>query len=76
MIDYIIEIATADFETTQSAVHGGADRIELCAALVDGGTTPSFAMIKKCRESFSIPIFPIIRPRGGDFYIVMKNLKS
>jgi copper homeostasis protein len=67
MMDYIIEIATVDFETTQSAVHGGADRIELCAALGDGGTTPSFAMIKKCRESFSIPIFPIIRPRGGDF---------
>ena len=65
---YIIEIATADFSTTKSAVEGGADRIELCAALVEGGTTPSAGTIKKCRESFDVELFPIIRPRGGDFY--------
>lgn len=64
---YIIEIATTDFTTTQSAVAGGADRIELCAALSDGGTTPSFGTIKKCRENFEVALFPIIRPRGGDF---------
>ncbi len=64
---YIIEIATADFEATRSAVQGGADRIELCAALTEGGITPSNATIKKCRESFSVSLFPIIRPRGGDF---------
>lgn len=64
---YLLEIATADFITTQSAVAGGADRIELCAALGDGGTTPSFGTIRQCRDSFSIPLFPIIRPRGGDF---------
>ena len=64
---YIIEIATTDFTTTKSAVEGGADRIELCAALSDGGTTPSYGTIKKCREHFAVPIFPIIRPRGGDF---------
>lgn len=65
--NYIIEIATADFITTRSAVEGGADRIELCAALTDGGTTPSFGMIKKCREEFELELFPIVRPRGGDF---------
>ncbi|MGV3529020.1 MAG: copper homeostasis protein CutC [Flavisolibacter sp.] len=64
---YLLEIATADFITTQSAVAGGADRIELCAALGDGGTTPSLGTIRQCRESFSLPLFPIIRPRGGDF---------
>lgn len=64
---YIIEIATTDFTTTKSAVEGGADRIELCAALSEGGTTPSFGTIKKCREKFDVPLFPIIRPRGGDF---------
>ncbi len=64
---YIIEIATSDFLTTKSAVEGGADRIELCANLAEGGTTPSYAHTKKCREAFSIPLFPIIRPRGGDF---------
>lgn len=64
---YIIEIATSDFLTTQYAVAGGADRIELCANLVEGGTTASYGLIKKCREAFPIPIYPIIRPRGGDF---------
>lgn len=66
-MSYIIEIATSDFSTTQSAVEGGADRIELCANLVEGGTTPSYGLLLKCREKFSLPIFPIIRPRGGDF---------
>ncbi len=64
---YIIEIATSDFLTTKSAVEGGADRIELCANLAEGGTTPSYAHIKKCREAFDILIYPIIRSRGGDF---------
>jgi copper homeostasis protein len=66
-LNYIIEIATADFSTTKSAVEGGADRIELCAALTEGGTTPSYGTIKKCREAFDVQLFPIIRPRGGDF---------
>ncbi|MES1219530.1 MAG: copper homeostasis protein CutC, partial [Bacteroidota bacterium] len=64
---YIIEIATSDFATTRSAVEGGADRIELCANLAEGGTTASYGTIKQCRESFDVLIYPIIRPRGGDF---------
>ncbi|MGZ8544317.1 MAG: copper homeostasis protein CutC [Flavisolibacter sp.] len=64
---YIIEIATADLATTTAAVEGGADRIELCAALTEGGTTPSHGMIKTCRSLFEVELFPIIRPRGGDF---------
>ena len=64
---YIIEIATSDFATTQSAVEGGADRIELCANLAEGGTTPSYGTIKQCRIAFDVDIYPIIRPRGGDF---------
>jgi copper homeostasis protein len=66
--DYIIEIATTDYATTKEAVKGGADRIELCAALTEGGTTPTYGMIKKCREDFDVALFPIIRPRSGDFY--------
>lgn len=66
-MNYIIEIATTDFTTTQLAVEGGADRIELCAALAEGGTTASEGTIRKCREKFAVQLFPIIRPRGGDF---------
>jgi copper homeostasis protein len=78
-MSFVIEIATSDFLTTKSAVEGGADRIELCANLAEGGTTPSYAHIKKCREAFDIALFPIIRPRGGDFlytkdeFEIMKN---
>lgn len=64
---YIIEIATSDFATTRSAVVGGADRIELCANLAEGGTTPSYGTIKQCRDAFDVQLYPIIRPRGGDF---------
>lgn len=79
---YIIEIATSDFATTKSAVEGGADRIELCANLAEGGTTPSLGTIQQCREEFSVLLYPIIRPRGGDFLytknefeIMLKDIK-
>src|SRR5688500_14443139 len=67
MTQYIIEIATSDFVTTKSAVQGGADRIELCANLAEGGVTASLGTIKKCRQEFNVALYPIIRPRGGDF---------
>ncbi|HVZ57266.1 MAG TPA: copper homeostasis protein CutC [Chitinophagaceae bacterium] len=66
-VTYLLEIATSDWLTTRAAVEGGADRIELCANLSEGGTTPSYGHIRQCREAFSLPIYPIIRPRGGDF---------
>jgi copper homeostasis protein len=64
---YLVEIATSDFITTAAAVEGGAHRIELCANLAEGGVTPSQGTIRQCREKFQALIFPIIRPRGGDF---------
>jgi copper homeostasis protein len=66
-MSYLIEIATTDYHTTESAVEGGADRIELCADLEEGGITPSHGHIIKCREKFDLPIYVMIRPRGGDF---------
>ncbi len=67
MKKYLLEIATFTFEGVQQAVNAGADRIELCENPNDGGTTPSYGMLKKIRQHVSIPVFPIIRPRGGDF---------
>lgn len=64
---YTIEIATSDYVTTRAAVEGGAHRIELCANLAEGGTTPGYGHIRRCREEFQVAICPIIRPRGGDF---------
>lgn len=65
---YIIEIATSDFPSSYAAVQGGADRIELCDNLSEGGTTQSYGAIKLCREKLDVALFPIIRPRGGDFF--------
>jgi copper homeostasis protein len=56
-------------------VEGGADRIELCAALTEGGITPSFGTIKQCRESFNVQLFPIIRSRSGDFLYSEEEFK-
>jgi copper homeostasis protein len=66
-LTYLVEIATENYASTAAAVNGGAHRIELCSALSEGGLTPSPAYLLKCREDFALPIFPIIRPRGGDF---------
>ena len=57
-------------DTLQSAVNaelGGADRVELCADLADAGTTPSHATLLLTLERLHIPVFPVIRPRGGGF---------
>jgi copper homeostasis protein len=66
-MSYTIEIASSDFSTTLAAIRGGADRIELCANLAEGGTTPSYGTINQCVGHFDVLIYTIIRPRGGDF---------
>lgn len=62
-----IEIACFNPESAIIAFENGADRIELCDGLSEGGTTPNFETVKQLREKINIPIFVMIRPRGGDF---------
>jgi copper homeostasis protein len=62
-----IEIACFNAESAIIAFENGADRIELCDGLSEGGTTPDFGTAKQLREKINIPIFVMIRPRGGDF---------
>ena len=62
-----IEIACFNSESAIIAFENGADRIELCDGLSEGGTTPDFEAMKKLREKINIPIFVMIRPRGGNF---------
>lgn len=60
-----LEICTGDPEGVKAAIYGGADRIELCSGLSEGGLTPSISMIKLA--SSQIPTNVLIRPRAGDF---------
>lgn len=62
-----LEICANSIASCIEAEHGGASRVELCAGIPEGGTTPSIGMVACALESVSVPIFPIIRPRGGDF---------
>jgi copper homeostasis protein len=50
-----------------AAEKAGASRVELCDNLSVGGTTPSYATIKFCKQQLHIPFLVMIRPRGGDF---------
>jgi copper homeostasis protein len=62
-----IEICANSVTSALAAQEGGAYRVELCDNLKEGGTTPSFAQIALARKYLHIQLFPIIRPRGGDF---------
>jgi len=63
----IKEACVESFEKSLEAQNNGANRIELCENLAVGGTTPSYGTVKVCLEKLNIPIFPMIRARGGNF---------
>ena len=63
----MLEIAVFNIGSAIAAAAAGADRLELCENPQEGGTTPSYGCLKLVREKIRIPVFPIIRPRGGDF---------
>lgn len=63
----LLEIAVFDIGAAIVAAKAGAHRLELCANPAEGGITPSYGTLVAVREKIDIPVFPIIRPRGGDF---------
>src|SRR5277367_1468358 len=63
-----LEISVESIEAAMAAGRGGASRIEFCSNARVGGTTPSDELLRAVRERVSLPIFSMVRPRGGDFF--------
>jgi copper homeostasis protein len=64
----LLEICAGSIQSALAAQAGGADRIELCQNLEQGGTTPSYGLIKQVLSQLTIPVFVLIRPRPGNFH--------
>ena len=67
MANPLIEICVEGIDGLVAAQAAGADRVELCASLLEGGLTPSMGVVRQALKMATIPFHVIIRPRGGDF---------
>jgi copper homeostasis protein len=63
----LIEVCVEGIDGLLAAQEAGADRVELCASLVEGGITPSFGTVRAALDLATVPFHVIVRPRGGDF---------
>ena len=63
----VLEVCVDSTASALAAKRGGADRLELCADLVIGGTTPSLALLRQVKAETGLPVRALLRPRFGDF---------
>lgn len=77
----LFEVCAFNIQSAIIAEKAGAYRVELCDNPVEGGTTPSYGTIRQAREKVSIKLYPILRPRAGnylydddEFEIILKDI--
>ena len=68
MAKAILEVCAFNIQSCIIAEKAGAYRVELCDNPAEGGTTPSYGTIKRTREKINIKLYPILRPRCGNYY--------
>ena len=72
----LFESCIDSHDAAVASARGGAGRVELCARLDVGGTTPDAALIARCVASIAIPVFVMIRPRAGDFVYAREEVEA
>jgi len=75
-VNPLIELCVEGIDNAITAAEAGADRIELCAALVEGGITPSLATIRQTVAAVRVPVMVMVRPRGGDFLYSAREFET
>lgn len=75
MAEILLEAPVFNIEAALEAARIGIDRLELCADFGEGGITPSGGTLKLLKEKITIPVFIMIRPRGGDFVYTENELQ-
>jgi copper homeostasis protein len=72
----VIELCVEGVDGAVAAQQGGADRVELCASLMEGGITPSLGTLRATMAAVGLPIHIMVRPRGGDFLYSEREFAS
>lgn len=67
MRDVVFELCAESIDACVAAGNGGADRVELCSALSEGGLTPSHGLLQEALRLSKVPVHTMVRPRGGNF---------
>jgi len=71
----LLEVCVDSLNSARAAILGGADRLELCAALAIGGLTPYEGLLQQIRAESNIPIRCLMRPRAGDFLYTREEIQ-
>src|SRR5271154_881612 len=71
----VFELCAESVDACLAAHAGGAHRIELCTALSEGGLTPSYGLLREAVKKSGLPIYVLLRPRGGDFMYTSSEME-